>query len=230
MEFKMKKLMFAAFLSILGGCASPDYNYTSITTEISEPPLDTINTAYIGDVMLRQGKYSEHDAIYLSKTVGAGWAYDVLPGYYLKQGDDSNSETYMPSNDTDGGRIDKAVLADPWSAVMVYKDKPTLCVITAFSAMVCETNATFERVKKPVLSTNSFQQTLIYNGKVGNKINIGYREFSNNLARPAFNNNVEYDLKASNKIGYKGARIELIEAKNELIKYRVIRNFNKASL
>lgn len=36
--------------------------------------------------------------------------------------------------------------------------------------------------------TNSFQQTLIYNGKVGNKINIGYREFSGDLARPAFAN------------------------------------------
>jgi hypothetical protein len=87
----------------------------------------------------------------------------------------------------------------------------------------------FERVKKPILTHDSFQQTLIYSGKVGNKINIGYREFSNNLARPAFNNNVEYDLSDSAVIGYKGAQLEIIEATNQYIKYRVFRNFNSAS-
>jgi len=57
---------------------------------------------------------------------------------------------------------------------------------------------------------------------------VGYREFSNNLARPAFNNTVEYDLTDSKIIGYRGARIEVIEATNEFRKYKVIQNFNKA--
>ena len=75
---------------------------------------------------------------------------------------------------------------------------------------------------------DGFQQTLLYSGRIGNKINISYREFSNNVARPAFNNDVEYDLGESMTIGYKGAEIEIIEATNRMIKYRVIRNFNKA--
>lgn len=86
----------------------------------------------------------------------------------------------------------------------------------------------FEKRKRPLASNDSFQQTLIYSGKVGDKINIGYREFSGNLARPAFNNNVEYDLSDSMLIAYKGARIEVLEANNQFIKYRVIENFNKA--
>jgi hypothetical protein len=151
-----------------------------------------------------------------------------MPGYYIKKGEDSNTETYMPSNDAESGMINKAALADPWQAVMAYKTKPSLCVITAFSAFVCDDSAQFERVKRPVLSSNSFQQTLIYSGKVGKKVNIGYREFSNSLARPAFNNDVEYDLDSSSIVGYKGARIEVIEANNEMIKYKVLKNFNKA--
>ena len=79
-----------------------------------------------------------------------------------------------------------------------------------------------------VLSDDSFQQTLIYSGKLGNKIKIGYREFSNNQARPAFNNDVEYDLSESAVIGYKGARLEIVGATNETIKYRVIQNCNRA--
>jgi hypothetical protein len=78
-------------------------------------------------------------------------------------------------------------------------------------------------------SNDSFQQTLIYSGKVGDKINIGYREFSGNMARPSFNNNVEYDLSQSMFIGYKGVKIEVLEANNQHIKYKVIQNFNAAN-
>lgn len=84
----------------------------------------------------------------------------------------------------------------------------------------------FEHTTLNVSSENSFQQTLLYNGRVGDKINIGYRESSGNMARPAFNNEVEYDLSESKTIGYKGARIEVIEATNQSIKYRVLSNFN----
>ena len=80
--------------------------------------------------------------------------------------------------------------------------------------------ADYEKKKYPVTNSDSFQQTLIYSGKVGDKINVGYREFSSNVARPAFNNEVEYDLSESKIIGYKGARIEVIEATNEYIKYK----------
>ena len=44
----------------------------------------------------------------------------------------------------------------------------------------------------------------------------------------AFNNDVEYDLRESSVIGYKGARIEVVEATNEHIKYKVIQNFSRA--
>ncbi|MCV5978658.1 hypothetical protein OFO29_40580, partial [Escherichia coli] len=57
------------------------------------------------------------------------------------------------------------------------------------------------------------------------KINFSYREFSNDMARPAFNNEAEYDLSESNQIGYKGAVIDVLEADNTKITYRLIRNF-----
>ncbi|MGH1391412.1 MAG: hypothetical protein ACRAUZ_14840, partial [Aeromonas jandaei] len=60
---------------------------------------------------------------------------------------------------------------------------------------------------------------------IGNKINIGYRESSNDIARPAFNNDVEYDLNESKEIGYKGAIVEIISADNQKITYRVIKSF-----
>lgn len=215
-------------LTIGPGCSTPTYNYTPEITELSEPPLNTVVTVHVGDSMVKQGKYSEHDAIYITEDVKVGWAYTLTEGYYLRQGESNKSEYYRPAGGTDSGEIRKAAIADPFKGVSINKKTGRLCVITAFNVEVSSKHSNFERRKYPVLSSNSFQQTLIYSGKVGNKINIGYREFSSSYARPAFNNDVEYDLSESKMIGYKGCQIEVIEATNEYIKYKVIRNFNEA--
>jgi hypothetical protein len=210
------------------GCAIPRYNYMPLRTDISEPPLGIISIAQVGDNMIRQGHYTEHDVIFLSADVSIGWAYSAKQGYYFKKGEDEASEFYLPGNDPESGQIVKSAIADNWQSLQAYKQEQTLCVVTVFNVHTCDSNIPFERRKRPLLSSDSFQQTLIYSGKIGNKINISYREFSNNLARPAFSNNVEYDLSESKIIGYRGARIEIMDATNELIKYKVIQNFNKA--
>jgi hypothetical protein len=81
-------------------------------------------------------------------------------------------------------------------------------------------------VVRPAAESNNFQQSLLYNGRVGQIITIAYREFSGNRARPAFNNEVKYDLSVSKVLSYKGARIEVIDADNNQIEYRVLSNFN----
>ncbi|SEA84213.1 hypothetical protein SAMN05660420_03378 [Desulfuromusa kysingii] len=225
-----KLLAFTLLAIILSACAAPKYNYQPEKVEISEPPIGSTNIAYVGDSMLRQGKYIEHDTILLRQSADIGWAYTAMPGYYLKQGSNEKAEFYYPSGGSESGQVTKAALADPWKCLQAYKEEQKLCVITVFNALVCKSNVNFERLKHHGTRSDSFQQTLIYSGKFGEKINIGYREFSNSTARPAFNNDVEYDLRQSKIIGYKGAKIEIIEATNELIKYRVIRNFNKAKI
>lgn len=75
------------------------------------------------------------------------------------------------------------------------------------------------------LNANSFQQTLLYNGRIGNRITLGYREFSNDLARAAFSNNVDYDLSESVTVGYRGARLEILKATNTDITYKILSGF-----
>lgn len=227
----MKNLLFLLIsLSFISGCVSPDYSYRPEITEISQPPLNMVVTVFVGEAMVRQGKFAEHDAIYIKREirVGALSSYRFAPGYYLKQGEDSNSEYYLPAIGPDGGRVIVSTLADPFQIIRVEKNSDRICGVSAFGLQACTNNGDFEKRKYPVASSDSFQQTLIYSGKVGDKINIGYREFSNNFARPAFSNEVEYQLSESNIIGYRGCRIEVIEATNEYIKYRVLSNFNRA--
>ncbi len=217
-------------LQFLSGCTAPAYNYRAEVTEISTPPLNDVVSVQIGEEMMRQGKYYEKDAINLSQdiTFGLFRMYTLAPGDYIKTGEDKEAEYYQPGSGLRGGKVTKAALADPWESVQLLKNKNKIGIVTIFHVKVSEEANGVTRVKRPFLADDSFQQTLIYSGKIGTKVKIGYREFSNNMARPAFNNDVEYDLSESKIIGYKGARIEILEATNEFIRYRVIQNFNRA--
>jgi hypothetical protein len=229
----MKKRPFGLFyvlicITLLSGCAAPRYNYIPESRNISEPPLDTINVAQIGDEMVRQGKVKEHDAIHVTLPVSVGTfgdSYTIMQGYYKKTGEDEEYGYYVPYEGHDSGFITKAALVDPWKCIATVRSEKKIGIVTAFNARILGEATGVIWMKKSFTADDVFQQTLIYSGKVGNKIRLGYREFSNNLARPAFNNDVEYDLNESNTIGYKGARIEVLEATNQIIRYKLIQNF-----
>lgn len=225
----MKKLLIAGVVGFgLVGCASPAYNYQATPKHVSKPPLNTVNTAYVGDKMLEQGIFVDREALHVPSSTKLSFAYTLTPGYYQKSGEDAKGNYYLPLNNIpNGGMVQKSALADPFKDVMLGSDG-RLCIVTAFNAKVCTEKHEVKQATTSIASDNSFQQTLIYSGKVGNKINVGYREFSSNLARPAFNNDVEYDLNQSKQIGYKGALLEVLDADNQSIKYKVLRNFNKA--
>jgi len=225
----MRRYLPLTCIALLSACATPQYNYAPEKIEISEPPIGAVNIAYVGDEMLKQGKYTEYDAIKVPIETKAK-AFTIMPGYYVKQGQDDKSTYYTTYDGKDSGSFVSGFLAGSEKAtnIRINNDDNKLCVITNIKIVYCSKNGRFTKELKPILTTDSFQQTLIYSGRVGNKINVGYREFSNSLARPAFNNDVEYDLNVSMEIGYKGSQIEIIEATNQLIKYKVLRNFNDA--
>lgn len=215
---------------LLAGCATPAYNYRAEATDVSAPPIGATTTATVGDVMLRQGRYQEIDAISLSETVKVGTigTYSFSPGHYVKKGQNSQGEFYNSSTLPGSGQVQTGAITDPFQSLLLEPNGTSLCGVSVFGAKVCKGGVAVRKIRVPDLTPDSFQQTLIYSGKVGNKINIGYREFSGSLARPAFNNDVEYDLSDSNVIGYKGAQLEVLEATNQHIKYIVRRNFNAA--
>lgn len=221
----MKKIVLLAAL-FLNGCASTMYNYTPSVTNISKPPLWMESKAYIGDQLLTQGVIVEHDALYIKNNSKISMVYTIGAGLYPKIGEDKTIEYFKIDGGQGYGSVARSGLSDPISSIGAYKNHKELCVVTIYSYLSCNNKFDYEIRKISTSTDKSFQQTLIYNGKVGNKINIAYREFSNDMARPAYSNSVEYDLSESNIIAYKSARIEVVEANNQYIKYVVISNFN----
>ncbi|OSQ42476.1 hypothetical protein [Thalassospira sp. MCCC 1A01428] len=216
----MRKIIFSVFaVLLLSACTSVKYNGTdTFIKEVDYPPIGAVTTVYVGDSMLQKGNITEENVLVVHNTI-SGLLYDIPAKSYSQIGFDDKQDFYSATG------VIKAALADPITALSLKKQgNAELCVITVFGASSCY-NGDYERKKRLSERGNSFQQTLIYSGRVGDKINIGYREFSNNTARPAFNNDVEYDLSNSNIIGYKGALIEIINSDNSSITYKVIRNF-----
>jgi hypothetical protein len=215
----MKYLVLCAAI-LLSGCATVQFNGAeSQVTKIDQPPIGQVVTASIGDRLLQKGEIVQQNVLQVNHTID-GVAYDIPQGVYRGVGHDAKSDFYTAVG------VVKSFIADPPKALMLGKAPGSeLCVVTIFGGKACY-SGDFERKNQVSERGTSFQQTLIYSGRVGDKIKVSYREFSNDMARPAFNNDVEYDLSVSNIIGYKGARIEVLKADNTSITYRVISSFN----
>jgi len=73
-----------------------------------------------------------------------------------------------------------------------------------------------------IIMPGSFSHELIYSGKDGNNIKVSYREYKDDMARPAFFQDLTYNLKESDIIRYKNYKIKVHKATNEEISYTVL--------
>lgn len=223
----LRQLTIAA-VALLTACATPYRQiYSPPSVAVSRPALNVVTEAYPGDPMLTQGTQREYEALVAVAPFSVGGF--VLPtGKYLREGDSNAAEFFSwdeVTRPTNGGVVSDG---QTLKRIALIKDSLALCVQTFTSKVYCEDRHPLQRTKAVVQDSDRFQRTLLYGGKVGSKINVSYREFSDHHARTAFTNTAEYDLSESKIIGYKGALIEVLEATNQHIRYRVLRNFNEA--
>lgn len=76
---------------------------------------------------------------------------------------------------------------------------------------------------------SKFRRELLYQGLSKGTIKLSYREFANDMARPAFTQDVLYDLESNGKttVVFKGLRVNVLEATSARIKYVVEQPFAK---
>jgi hypothetical protein len=223
---KLRISLAVAVVVILAGCATPRTFYQPERTTFSRPEVGVVVAANLGEALLDQGENREYDSVYLANTIGTNLA-TVQPAYYPKAYEYSTAEIFLPS---ESASRDTRNTGDRILEILVWKDpaaKTPMVIKTQNGLVAGAEGFRPERRKMVVASTGGFQQTLVYSGRVGNKLNIVYRESFDGRARPAFDNHVEYDLAESQVIGYKGAQLEVLEATNQHIKYKVLKNFDE---
>lgn len=107
---------------------------------------------------------------------------------------------------------------------------------TIGEAFIVDQNGSIEKVKTWVGILNSpdgwkveerysqdfVKKELIYSGKSANTIEVSYREFRGGFAAPAFFQSVKYDLAESRVIRFQRFRIEVLQADNQAITYKIL--------
>lgn len=228
MRLAVKSIALALILntSIAHGQNNP---VTSGSRQVSFPAIGAINEVSVGDQMLSQGTEKQVKGVAFASEFKAVFPFSA--GFFEEYFED-DKYIYLMAKENDptrgyGSVLPHRVLGIDMSVggvkFKVRKDRQQVCY-----GGNCNSDVSY----KPVLSErifvadNEFQQTLIYNGGNAKKIKLGYREFKNDMARPAFSNDIDYELDASGIIAYKSAKLQIIEADNTHVKYKVLSNFN----
>lgn len=93
------------------------------------------------------------------------------------------------------------------------------------SEMIVQSDCRVAASRVTVEASDSVKRELLYDGKSGTTLHLSYREFVKDLARPAFTQELSYDIRDDRIIGFKGARVEVIDANNTSLRYRVLSGF-----
>jgi hypothetical protein len=202
----------------------------AVRETIDYPEIGSVAQAGIGEDILRQGTFTEVRGIELAKPNKID-AYSLSAGFYPQIAEDERYtyHSYRVSRTTDGygyipparDLLDELLMAP--AAIRVAKHKQETCVIVRdLLSTVCDTEYPYRRLSYRHLTQSDLQQKLIYRGRIGDRILIGYSEESGHYARPRSSKQAQYDLGRGDEITYKGARIKVLDADGKAIRYKVL--------
>lgn len=217
----MKYLIISSFFLVLTGCATQikltePNNFSTII-----PQINTTNELEVGASLVSKESGYKYKALKLLKTGKIKTGYiltDVNQGdVFINDSYTSKYNLYSALTTTpSGASYGIALPKSGGKAVTFYKFGTRLTFNKVNPALE------YAEILTPIPKKEYFKQDFIYNGKVGNAIKFTYREYANDLARPAFTQDLQYDLKESDTIGFRGLRIEILSATNTKIQYKVL--------
>lgn len=218
----MKKILLCIVSIFLVSCGVQTKYITPENITTYSPELNETNNSEIGITLVSKETGYKYNAIKISK------GRKAKPGYIvsdIKEGDVFIHDTHTTKYNLYSNQTDKSYgIAIPkigGHAIIYFNNGVGINFIKIKD--IIEYKETFA----PVSKKEYFKQEFIYNGRVGNALKFIYREYIDDLARPAFTQDLQYDLSESKIIGFRGLRIEVVNATNTNIEYKVISHFSK---
>lgn len=222
----MKKTKLSSVLLItmvLVSCASIPYRQLEPSIEnYIVPEIGTENTVYIGDPLIREGRTAAQEVIDLKGNLGTPGltAYHPSGLYVLKGITNDGFLVYEYPQKINNG----------WGlySPQIVEDRSGVVYLQTTSGKTKLDVSKFRKKKHSFDASDDYKQSLIYTGRENNIIKFTYREFMGDMARPAFTIDATYDMKEDkNIIRFKGASLEVIEADNQSITYKLISGFKR---
>jgi len=159
------------------------------------------------------------------------------PGYYPPAGAIGRLPLYCSEKHTVNASTASVLLGGPsWKSFLCLQDSKQN---SRFDVIVLRGHRLPDRIVatpyevvpemvREVHKSDPFTMDLLYQGAGGGILRLSYREYSANLARPAFQQDATFDLNkdgSPTRLLFKGAEFEVYEAGNMGIRYRVLAPF-----
>jgi hypothetical protein len=231
-------MLSIASLATLVGCAQID-RFSPSATERTEatlkPSVGERTTATLGDTLIVQGRTVYAPSIRLKESYETEWIRNsggrAFPfvfeqGAVLREvGQYKGIPIYI--GPAKGGLVGSDGKQFGAYGLGVRSDGQVDYVHLSGSIIPETPNrrAQVENIQVVYETKETFQQQFIYSGRNADSLFFTYREFSGDLARPAFTQNVTYSVRDGTTVGFKNLRIEVINASNVTIDYRVLSPF-----
>ena len=222
--------LFSVFL-FLCSCASTLPPYYPTTSTIKTPKEGVLSSSELGDTLLIHSIKEEYDSLKIGTSVEYGVCLFKVR---------INSQTALAASLSEYSRpifhaalemnsmytngfvpAGYARIEESTESTTGYKFTPVGTGCGGPQDFLNE----YTKTKSTKVDKPGFSQELIYNGRVGDYVKFVYREFSAEMARSAFTQEIQYDLSLSNIVGFKGVRLEIVEATNARLDYKVLKHF-----
>ena len=241
---KIKLLESCLILASVMGCASPIVPIDITDRKVIDMPApNLVHTRDIGEILVAKGIRTTAKALNVVKFTPFGRAHgaaefascavSVHPATQFYKGrwetSDEIADCYGPfviqntlPDGTTGFSCNHYGVAD------VCQDQLTNDFFVAwkqFKFPLKQDSGNLAIVENVIPSQTNFAQELIYNGRSGDTLKFIYRELANDMVTAAFTQDVQYDFSQSSEISFKNAKLEVLEATNTSITYKMLSNF-----
>jgi len=218
----MKYLLLVSFLFLyscisLSRITKPELMYDK--REGREPELNAESVVETGGVLYTEFSYRVNPAVKLKDDLTTEFANipsSIRLSKMLKDKKEvygtisvsDKSITYLYDEDNDGN----------FDQIMVQARK------NATNWRPLKTDAGYEKAMGIKSESDGFELELIYEGRNGNKIEIFYGEYREDLTRASFTDAIEFEFSDNddNILSYNGIRIEIIEATQNQLRYKIL--------
>jgi hypothetical protein len=218
---KILKIFLPTFIATLSGCGTyhplPE-SFAPTQVEKITPAINQESEAEIGETIISKSYTTVYPAVILDQEaldskILPPFTVAIPPGKHRLRHIINGDKYYSnpPAN----------------SGIYVPSDKSKQPSIYYWQSLdgkflIGET-VSIKEINEEISNSSSFRRELIYGGLSGKTVTINYREFKDDLARPAFSQELKYDLSQEDVIGFRGARFKIIKATNTKLVYKIIK-------
>jgi hypothetical protein len=214
--------LLLVFTLALGGCASAPSQMPFTDMKRGETEVGTSARAYVGDVIYQKFDIKERFEGYVSGQLKVG-------GVTINLSETRVERMLIDGND---GAITRDAITGSTFMYPSLPQPPILLIDNDSDGMFEEAyhpaGGGKKQIKNPIIvdweqssRSKGYRRELIYQGRDGDNLKLFFREFADDFRRPAYDQEVQYDLSKSSFVQFKGLTISVEEANNEYLIYTI---------